>query len=206
MSIIRKSVSLLGLLLSLGFVCTSFTGCDPAHETVWSTQSRSPNGYWLATGNTVRYSGPGNAAVITSVYLQRTDKSTPAVEVLEFFHDGPGSQSGIALNIQWPDVLTWQLRTTDMPALISRQSKRQAWIYRCVIRQSRISHIDLMVNTGRDQRLRRGAGRLHRPNGSPTAVLHASTLYYLQDDCLGTPLASRSTLRFECGTSRNTLT
>lgn len=87
----------------VGGTCLLGTGCDPAHETISSVESRSPNGYWIASNKTVRYSGPGNAAVISSVYLQRADKSKPSVEILEFFYDGQGSQTGIGLTMRWAD-------------------------------------------------------------------------------------------------------
>ena len=91
------------VLFITGGACLLAAGCDPAHETISSAESRSPNGYWVASDSTVRYSGPGNAAVISSVYLQRADKSKPPVEILEFFHDGPGSQTGIGLSMKWAD-------------------------------------------------------------------------------------------------------
>lgn len=91
-------------IFAIGTVaCLLASGCDPAHETIYSTEARSQNGFWIASDKTVRYSGPGNAAVISSVYLQRADKSNPPVEILEFFHDGPGSQAGIGLAMKWVD-------------------------------------------------------------------------------------------------------
>ena len=98
-----RSIARLMVFAAAGAACLLAAGCDPAHEIIASTESRSPNGYWVASDSTVRYSGPGNAAVISSVYLQRADKSKPPVEILEFFHDGPGSQTGIGLTMSWAD-------------------------------------------------------------------------------------------------------
>lgn len=103
MSLASRSFARSTILAAMAATCLLTSGCDPAHEIISSTESRSPNGYWVASDSTVRYSGPGNAAVISSVYLQRTDKSKPPVEILEFFHDGPGSQTGIGLTMRWAD-------------------------------------------------------------------------------------------------------
>ena len=98
-----RSIAYTRILAIAAGACLLTSGCDPAHEIISSTESRSPNGHWVASDNTVRYSGPRNAAVISSVYLQRADKSKPEVEILEFFHDGPASQTGIGLTMKWAD-------------------------------------------------------------------------------------------------------
>lgn len=98
-----RSIARTTIFAAVGVACLLASGCDPAHETIHSTEARSQNGFWIASDKTVRYSGPGNAAVISSVYLQRADKSNPPVEILEFFHDGPGSQTGIGLTMKWAD-------------------------------------------------------------------------------------------------------
>ena len=55
-------------------------GCSGG-ETIWLTEMKSPDGQWVAIGRTDQYGGPGNAAVITGVYLQHAqgDKRTDAV-------------------------------------------------------------------------------------------------------------------------------
>jgi hypothetical protein len=111
-------------VLILG-ACMAWSGCDPAHETIRSTEARSPNGYWLASSSTVRYTGPGNAAVITTVYLQRADESKPRVKILEFFHNGIGSQAGIDLQIQWSSP-THLLVTYNGNASIDFQAVKSA--------------------------------------------------------------------------------
>src|SRR5216683_3591199 len=66
--------------------CVLHLGCR-AVETIWSAQAVSPDGYWLATAKTELHGGFGTAGVVTSVYLKRTNGSSPAVEILGFFHD-----------------------------------------------------------------------------------------------------------------------
>jgi hypothetical protein len=82
-------------------VCISIPGCDIAHETTWSSDSRSPDGNWQAFARTVRTSGPGNADVTTTVYLNWLKGAHPRGEILELDHDGQGSQTGIDLKMEW---------------------------------------------------------------------------------------------------------
>ena len=61
----------------------------------------SPDGYWLATAKTELHGGFGTAGVVTSVYLKRTNGSSPAVEILGFFHDARDVSNTINLTMNW---------------------------------------------------------------------------------------------------------
>jgi hypothetical protein len=76
-------------------------GCAPGQVTVWSKQVRSPDGQWVAIGRTDQHSGPGNAAIITGVYLSRPDNAYPEQPVLHFLDDFPPGKGGIEITLVW---------------------------------------------------------------------------------------------------------
>lgn len=93
------------LLVIIG-VCALGTGCQE-HQTIWSAEARSPDGYWLASGSTVQHFGPGNAGVYTSVYLKRTNDSEAPREVLGFSFESayPSGVSNVKMNWVTPSHL-----------------------------------------------------------------------------------------------------
>ena len=96
-SAIRQAIS----LMIVG-ACVLASGCGP--KTHWSAEARSPDGLWLASARTVENSGFGTGAVLTNVYLKRTNASKPPEAVLSFWHDSSlASQSGatISLTMKW---------------------------------------------------------------------------------------------------------
>jgi hypothetical protein len=88
------------LALSMAFVLCTWLGCQDV-QTIWSAEARSPDGYWIATAKTEQHGGPGTAGVVTSVYLQRTNRSFPPVEILDFFHDPRDPSGTINLAMKW---------------------------------------------------------------------------------------------------------
>lgn len=76
-------------------------GCSPDQVVVWSASVRSPDGQWDAVGRTDQYAGPGNAAVVTAVYLRRAGSSGRDQLVLDFFDDFPPGKGGIDVAIKW---------------------------------------------------------------------------------------------------------
>jgi hypothetical protein len=75
-------------------------GCQDV-ATVWSAQSRSPDGFWLARAHTEQHSGPGTAGVETIVDLKRINVPKPPEIVLTFLHDPSlASQTGETINLQ----------------------------------------------------------------------------------------------------------
>lgn len=75
---VRKAISLVTIA-----VCVLLCGCRNA-TTIWSAESRSPDGLWLAMAHTDQYSGPGNAGLYTTVELKRPNGSKEVTEILLF--------------------------------------------------------------------------------------------------------------------------
>ena len=91
--------SLISQVVVLVAICATGVGCQDA-TIVRSTEAKSPDGQWLAVANTIRHSGPGNAALETRVFLNHTVHPKSSVEILEFFHD-PNGLSDLHLAIKW---------------------------------------------------------------------------------------------------------
>ena len=85
-------------ILTIG---VNLVACSSDQVSVWSTQVSSPDRQWNAVGRTNQYTGPGNAAVITAVYLRRAGGSTPEQLVLDFFDDFPPGKGGIEVALRW---------------------------------------------------------------------------------------------------------
>src|SRR5438309_8578200 len=95
-SAIRNALS----LMVLG-VCALGLGCHQ-NKTTRLGETRSPDGYWLATASTTQNFGPGAASVDTIVELKRTNGSEPAMEILAFSIGSLASQSGaLNLTMKW---------------------------------------------------------------------------------------------------------
>jgi hypothetical protein len=56
-------------------VAVQIAACGGRPEIIWSQESRSPDGRWLAIAETQSVSGPGNNYFGTVVSLQRSDSS-----------------------------------------------------------------------------------------------------------------------------------
>ena len=73
-------------------------GCQDI-RTVWSAEVRSPDGYWVASAQTIQHSGPGTAGLESSVFLKRD--SSPRLLILGFLHRGDYQGNGINLTMHW---------------------------------------------------------------------------------------------------------
>jgi len=91
-------------------------GCSGA-KTIWSVEAKSPDGQWIASGRTDQYSGPGNAAVMTGVYLQRTQGSKRAEPVLSFSDDQSPASARIIPSIEWLTPTHLQVSFSRHPEL-----------------------------------------------------------------------------------------
>ena len=94
-----------------------FSGCSSDQVTVWSTQAPSPDGQWIAIGRTDQYSGPGNAASITGVYLRPAGSSHPADPILHFDDNFPPGKGGIELTLVWLSPTHLQVTFSRHPNL-----------------------------------------------------------------------------------------
>ena len=78
-------------------ICALESGCryDP---TIWRAEVRSPDGLWVAIASTLQTGGFGTAAIMTGVYLKRTNGSQPPVLVLSFWCNGPAARAYVLDN------------------------------------------------------------------------------------------------------------
>jgi hypothetical protein len=83
-------------LLAVGIV----GGCGSATQTVWSVESKSPDGRWVATAKTDQTSGPANAFAYTEVELKSATRSDSAVTILGFPAESLGN-SNTAPELEW---------------------------------------------------------------------------------------------------------
>ena len=79
-------------------VCGLAFGCRDS-AIIWSAESRSPDGNWLASARTEQSGGPGTAYVATTVYLKQN--SQPPVEILEFANDSAFPSGITNVDMNW---------------------------------------------------------------------------------------------------------
>ena len=78
-------------------VLVAFTvGCRDA-ETIWSTESRSPDGRWIATAHTDEYGGPGTAGILSTVSLRQVKGRQEKIEILQLSQDA----TSVDLKLNW---------------------------------------------------------------------------------------------------------
>jgi hypothetical protein len=111
----RNAIRNVILFLTIS-VCAALLACKNA-VTIWSTEVQSPDGRWLATARTDQYSGPGNAALLTTVQLKRTQGPKDPIEVLLFMQDA----KSIDLKMNWPTPSHLEV-TYKQPAVIDFQA------------------------------------------------------------------------------------
>lgn len=91
----RSALRKVALALTVS-ACALLFACSNA-VTIWSGESRSPDGQWRAIARTDQYSGPGNAALLTTVYLKATKGRKDETEVLLFMQNA----KSIDLKMNW---------------------------------------------------------------------------------------------------------
>lgn len=83
--------------------CLIAFGCRKNVETIWTGEARSPDGLWVATAQTDQRSGFGTDGATTAVYLQPSNGSRSAVQVLSFSQHQNAQTSLIDLKMNWTD-------------------------------------------------------------------------------------------------------
>jgi hypothetical protein len=73
------------------------TCCGCRDPVTWSAESRSPDGTWIATVETIEHSGFGTGGVETTVSIKRSNGSGAPERVLAFAEGGPD----MGLKMQW---------------------------------------------------------------------------------------------------------
>jgi hypothetical protein len=89
---------LMAIALIIVGVCTLLSGCQDS-ATIWSAESPSPNGYWLASAKTEQFGGPGTAGVYTTVYLKQGSHSP--VQILTFSNESAYPSGITSVGMNW---------------------------------------------------------------------------------------------------------
>lgn len=77
------------------FLCCLCACRDVA--TIASSESRSPDGRWIATVRTDQYGGPGTAAILSTVFLKQATGRQDSMEILQLSQDAPS----VDLKLNW---------------------------------------------------------------------------------------------------------
>lgn len=72
-------------------VLCAAAACVSATETIWSADSKSPDGLWVATARTDQTSGPGINSVYNEVSLRNTSRSTQTETIAVYNADSTRS-------------------------------------------------------------------------------------------------------------------
>jgi len=104
------------MLLLMIAVCALLTSCKNG-TTIWSAEVRSPDGQWRTIARTDQYSGPGNAGLLTTVYMKRIKGPQEPIQILLFEQDA----KSIDLKMNWLTPSHLEV-TYKQPAVIDFQA------------------------------------------------------------------------------------
>lgn len=82
-------------------ICFILSSCDGNSVTLWSTESKSPCGDWIAQASTLQSSGFGAAAVGTGVYLRKTGELHTPIQVLGFSNYSAYPVGSTSVRLTW---------------------------------------------------------------------------------------------------------
>ncbi len=108
----RTAISLIVI-----WACVLGIGCQQDVQMIWSAETRSPDGRWVAIAHTVQHFGPGAAGIVTSVSLERTNDSNSPMEILGFLHNGRDTSDTINLTMKWVSPTHLELTYNNNPNL-----------------------------------------------------------------------------------------
>jgi hypothetical protein len=77
-------------------LCALVSGCKDA-ATIWSTESGSPDGRWVASAHTDQYGGPGTAGILSTVTLRQVKGRQDKIEVLQLSQNA----TSVDLKLNW---------------------------------------------------------------------------------------------------------
>jgi hypothetical protein len=92
----RRSGTLLIWAFALTLALPWIFGCSDSKQ-IWSAESRSPDGLWVASAYTNQYSGPGNDGAETVVNLKSSNKFQKTIQILGAANSG----GDINLKMNW---------------------------------------------------------------------------------------------------------
>ena len=111
-----RRVRIGGNVLRLIALCTLVFGCRDV-ATIWSTNSVSPDGQWVASARTDQYGGPGTAGILSTVTLKPVKGKQGEIEILQLSQETPS----INLKLIWLTP-TYLEVTYKQPASINFQA------------------------------------------------------------------------------------
>lgn len=79
-------------------------GCESDQAVVWQKTLRFLDGSSTVVAKTTQYSGPGTAAVFTSVEMVRADEERKPVEILVFEVPNDPNPAKITVDMSWIDA------------------------------------------------------------------------------------------------------
>lgn len=82
--------------LTTVLLCAFVSGCKDV-KTIWSTESGSPDGQWVATAHTDQYGGPGTAGILSTVSLRQVKGRQDNIEILQLSQDA----TSVDLKLNW---------------------------------------------------------------------------------------------------------
>jgi hypothetical protein len=85
------------------YLCVALSGCGGNAVSIWSAESTSPNGEWVAYAHTLQSSGFGTDAVGTAVDLRRAHGSRESIHVLGLSYDSAYPQGVTSVRLTWVD-------------------------------------------------------------------------------------------------------
>lgn len=100
MRFVNRSVSYV-LIINIIMQCTLLSGCGGNDATIWSAESKSPNGDWVARAQTLQSSGFGTSAVATGVYLDKAADSMSTIQVLGFSNNAAYPLGVTSVKMTW---------------------------------------------------------------------------------------------------------
>lgn len=95
-----RLLPLIGPTVAIG-ICIMLSGCGGNSVNLWSTESKSPHGDWVAQAHTLQSSGFGTAAVGTGVYLKRTGSPRTLIQVLGFSNGSAYPVGVTSVKLAW---------------------------------------------------------------------------------------------------------
>jgi hypothetical protein len=111
-----KCAGISGKVLCFMVLSALISGCKDV-ATIWSTDSSSPDGRWVASAHTDQYGGPGTAGILSTVTLRQVKGKQDKIEVLQLSQDS----TQVDLKLDWLSPTHLEI-TYKQPASVDFQA------------------------------------------------------------------------------------
>lgn len=98
-------------------------GCKSGSETLWSAESKSPDGQRLASARTIAQSGFGTGYIGTAVYLNWTAGSQPPVQILNLSYEHEVPQGITDVEMKWLSPTRLEVTYKGNPSVVFQAVK-----------------------------------------------------------------------------------